>query len=493
MFASGLLFFVGARGFHGMQSIWFWLLIAGYLLTLCLIPFVLLQRRKPPVSMLAWIMAIIALPGAGGLLFLAFGINRVGRRTSLKQASKRTIDPLLPTLTQYRVLPGESPRQGMSQLDRLADRVSNTSSCMGNSIELLSDTNRTLGLIEQAILGARESIHLEYYIWQPDRTGRKLRDLLIRKAGEGVKIRFLFDGVGSLLLGRKFLRPMREAGIEIASALPGASLFERWSFNLRNHRKIVIVDGVVGFTGGMNIGDEYIGRNRSIGYWRDTHLRLVGPSVLQLQQVFAEDWFFATGQLLTEPQWFPEPKELGTQIAQVIGGGPDGDLEAFHSLFFASINEARERITIATSYFVPTPALVTALEAAAYRGVLVRIIVPFISDHQWMVTAGRGFYESLLESGVEIYEYRKGLLHSKTITVDGQWSLVGTPNFDARSLLLNFEVAVVLPGPQVALQLEEQFDDDLQHAVRVELNEFRRRPLRQRIVEQMLKLFSPIL
>lgn len=476
-----------------MQSLWSWLIVAGYVFTLGLVPVVLLQRRKPPVSMMAWIMAIVSLPWLGGVLFLLFGINRVGRRTSLKQASKRTIDPLLPTLTQYRVLPGEVTSARFSQLERLAAHVSDASLCLGNSVELLSDTNRTLGLIEQAILAARESIHLEYYIWQPDRTGRRLRDLLIRKAREGVQVRFLFDGVGSLFLGRKFLQPMREAGIEIASAIPGASFFERWSFNLRNHRKIVIVDGVVGFTGGMNIGDEYLGRKRSIGYWRDTHLRIVGPSVLQLQQVFAEDWFFATGRLLTDPRWFPTPNELGSQVAQVIGGGPEEDVEVFHSLFFAAINEARERITIATSYFVPTPALVTALEAAAYRGVNVRIIVPAISDHRWMVTAGQGFYESLLESGVEIYEYRKGLLHSKTMTIDGHWSLVGTPNFDSRSLLLNFEVAVVLPGPAIAMQLEEQFAEDLQSADRVDLNEFRRRPLVQRVTEQVLKLFAPIL
>jgi cardiolipin synthase len=476
-----------------MQSLWVSLFIEGYLLTLLLVPFVLLQRRKQPVSILAWIMAIVSLPYVGSLLFLAFGINRVARRASLKQASKRTIDSLLPTLTQYQVIPGEQRLDRMPQLVRLAHRVSNARPCHGNSVELLSDTNRTLGLIEQAILAARESIHLEYYIWQPDRTGRKLRDLLVQRARDGIKVRFLFDGIGSLLLGRKFLKPMRDAGIEIASALPGASVFERWSFNLRNHRKIVIVDGLVGFTGGMNIGDEYLGRNRKIGYWRDTHLRLVGPSVLQLQQVFAEDWFFATGQLLTESRWFPEPREPGNQVAQVIGGGPDGDVEVFHSLFFAAINEARERITIATSYFVPTPALVTALEAAAHRGVNVRLMVPAISDHRWMITAGRGYYESLLDAGVEIYEYHKGLLHSKTLTIDGVWSLVGTPNFDTRSLILNFEVAVVLPGPQIALQLEEQFADDLQHSRRIHLDEFRRRSLVQKIFEQVLKLFSPIL
>jgi cardiolipin synthase len=469
------------------------LLAGSYLLTLLLVPFVLLQPRKQPVATLAWIIAIVTLPYVGSLLFIVFGINRVARRTELRQASRRKIDRLLPGLAEYQVLPGETFAPQAKQLIRLSERLTPTRPCFGNSVEVMTDTNRTLGLIEQAILSARESIHLEYYIWQPDRTGRRLRDLLIRKAAEGVRIRFLFDGVGSLFLGRKFLQPMRTAGIEIASALPGASFRERWSINLRNHRKIVIVDGRVGFTGGMNIGDEYIGRNPRLGYWRDTHLRLVGPVVLQLQQVFAEDWYFATGEPLTDNRLFPTPIETADQVAQVIAGGPDSDTDVFHTLYFSAINEARERITLQTSYFIPTPALMAGLEAAAYRGVRVRLMVPAFGDHAWMVTAGRGFYEPLLESGVELYEYTKGLLHAKTITVDGIWSLVGTPNFDSRSLLLNFEVALALSDPRVAQQLEEQFEVDLETAIRIDSETFRRRSQTAKVAEQVLKLFSPIL
>jgi cardiolipin synthase len=476
-----------------MNLFWTEITFVGYLLTLLLVPLILLDARKQPVSKLAWVMSIVMLPFVGSLLFLLFGINRVNRRAALRLQSRRQLHGMLPNCAQYQLLPGEaqSPRAG--RLVKLADRVAGSRCCYGNSVEILSDTNRTLGLIEQSIHAARASIHLEYYIWQPDRTGKKVRDLLIEKARQGVKIRFLFDGIGSILLGRKFLRPMREAGIEVASALPGATLRERWSVNLRNHRKIVIVDGQVGFTGGMNIGDEYIGRNPRLGYWRDTHLRMTGPLVLQLQQVFAEDWYFATGQALTEHALYPVPDQSGDSIAQVVSGGPDGETEVFHSLFFAAINEANERVTLATSYFVPTQALVTALETAAHRGVRVRLLVPGISDHQWMVVAGRGFYQSLLEAGVEIYEYRRGPLHSKTVTIDGEWSLVGTANFDSRSLYLNFEVGVALVGARAALALEEQFADDLEHATRIDPAAFARRSRITRVAEQLLKLFSPIL
>jgi cardiolipin synthase len=433
------------------------------------------------------------LPYFGGLLFILFGINRVERRAALKLASRRKVGRSVPGVDRFQLLPGEAVEPQVQRLQRLADRLGEMRCCFGNSVEVLSNTNRTLGLIEQAILSARETIHLEYYIWQADKTGYRLRDALIRKAGEGVKVRFLFDGIGSLFLGRDFLRPMRDAGIFIASALPGASFRERWSINLRNHRKIVIVDGAVGFTGGVNIGDEYIGRNPRFGFWRDTHLRLEGPAVLQLQQVFAEDWYFATGEYPEGQAWYPPAVQAGDQLGQVIAGGPDGEADVFHSLFFAAINEASERITIATSYFVPTPALVTALETAANRGVRVRIMVPRFGDHRWMVVAGRGYYESLLECGVEIYEYLRGPLHSKTLTIDGLWSLVGTPNFDTRSLLLNFEVAVALYGPRIAAQLEEQFADDLEQSVRIELAPFRGRSRLFKLAEQVLKLFSPVL
>lgn len=476
-----------------MSLFWTEVTFAGYLLTLLLVPLILLDSRKQPVSKLAWVMSIVMLPFAGSLLFLVFGINRVRRRAALRQASRRQLHGMLPTCAQYQLFPGESTSPRVERLIKLADRVAGTRCCFGNSIEILSDTNRTLGLIEQAIHAARESIHLEYYIWQPDRTGKKVRDLLISKARQGVKIRFLFDGIGSLWLGRRFLQPMREAGIEVASALPGPTFRERWSVNLRNHRKIVIVDGQIGFTGGMNIGDEYLGKNPRLGFWRDTHLRMAGPVVLQLQQVFAEDWYFATGQALTDHRLYPPPDQSGEYVAGVLAGGPDEEADVFHALFFAAINEANERLTLATSYFVPTPALVAALETAARRGVRVRILVPGIADHQWMVVAARGFYQPLLEAGVEIYEYRRGPLHSKTITIDGEWSLVGTANFDTRSLYLNFEVGVAVVGPRAALALEEQFADDLEHATRIEPATFARRGLHARVAEQLIQLFSPVL
>ncbi len=476
-----------------MSSLWITLIVEGYLLTLLLVPFVILQRRRQSVATVAWIMAIMVLPYLGSVLFLLFGINRVERRAAFKQLARRELDAQLLGRPRNQLLPAEAEHVNGRRLMQLIDRVSGFHATYGNAVEIVADTNRTLGLIEREIASARQSIHLEYYIWREDQTGQRLRDLLIEKARAGVCVRFLFDGIGSLFLGRRFLQPMRDAGIQVANALPGSSLRERWSINLRNHRKIVVVDGTVGFTGGMNIGDEYLGRNPQLGFWRDTHLRLHGPAAEQLQQVFAEDWYFATGEALTQPQLHPQVPQTGGDVAQVVSGGPDGDFDAFQTVFFAAINEAQQRITLATSYFIPTPALATALETAALRGVQVRLLVPGVADHQWMVTAGRAWYEQLLRAGVQIYEYQKGPLHSKTLTIDGNWSLVGSPNFDFRSLLLNFEVAVALYGPRPARELEEQFADDLREAVPIDLARFRTRGKWQVLCEQTLLLFAPVL
>ena len=468
-------------------------LVAGYLFTLILIRWVVLTKKRQPLSSIAWILVIVLLPYLGGILFLFFGVNRVERRRKTRLAARRNVIEHLPPLPGSEETPHPELNLIQSHLQKLTHRTCGSVPTDGNQITLLADTNVALRRIELAIMSAQESVHLEYYIWRADKTGTRLRDMLVEKAREGVKVRFLYDGFGSLFLRRGFLKPMLDAGVALATFLPGQSLRERWSINLRSHRKIVVVDGRTGFTGGMNIGDEYLGRNKKFGYWRDTHLELRGPTVPQLQQVFAEDWYYATGEELTQPERFPPPRESGDVLAQVVSGGPDADVAAFHALMFAAINEAQQKVTLATSYFVPTDPLVMALETAAWRGVQVRLLVAGKSAHRWTVLAGRSYYDSLLKAGVEIHEYKRGILHSKTLSVDGCWSLVGTPNFDARSLLLNFEVGVAMYDPGIAAQLEQHYEDDIQHARRIRLEHWNHRPLRQVFVENVCRMFSPVM
>ncbi len=465
----------------------------GYVVTLLLLPVVLLVKKRQTASSVAWMLAIVFLPIGGAVLFLLFGINRVERRKSSKQQAALQLAGRMPEPSEHVWLPGDDQPPEQRQLMRLAQRVAGTLPTHGNEVELLTDTNRMLGLIEQAILSARETLHLEYYIWQPDHTGTRLRDLLIQKAREGVRVRFLYDGLGSFWLTQRFFQPMRDAGIQVATFLPGQTFRERWSLNLRNHRKIVVVDGRVGFTGGMNIGDEYLGRNPVYGFWRDTHLRLVGPVVWQLQHVFAEDWYYATGVVLTRDEAFPTVEAQGDVTAQTLAGGPDNDAEVFHALIFAAINEAKDRVLLVTSYFVPTAAIAEALEGAAYRGVRVRLLLSGRLNHVSTLLAGRSNYEGLLKSGVEIHEYQRGLLHSKTLMIDGHWSLVGSANLDCRSLHLNFEAGVVLYDKRLAEQLEQQFERDLQDAFWIKPEVWQLRPWYHVVGENFCRLFAPVL
>lgn len=468
----------------------------AYVATLGLIRWVLITRSRTPAASVAWILAIILLPLVGAFFFLIFGINRVERRQRIRAESEAKAEEILGDLWEDRAPPEpELPSGPCTRLAAIAENISGFPPTRDNSVEIMADTNRTLGLIHQAVLAAKHSIHLEYYIWEPDQTGYRLRDALIEKAKVGVEVRFLYDSLGSMTLSDEFFHPMRDAGIEVAPFSPGQSFFDRWSLNLRSHRKIVVVDGQIGFTGGMNIGDEYLGKIESIGAWRDTHVRLTGPSVLQLQQVFAEDWFYGTGKELTGDDYYPASIHEGKDKVQIVSGGPLAEPRPFHALFCTAIAEARDEVLLTTSYFIPTEPLVMALETAALRGVRVRILVPQTTAHLMPLTvwAGRSYYDSLLESGCELHEYNEGMLHSKTLVIDRQWSLVGTPNFDARSVQLNFEVAAAFFDQDHAEKLTADFEHDLQKSDPVTAKTRSTLKPRQRILENALRLFAPVM
>ena len=461
---------------------------------LLLVRWVLTQTDRSPAASVAWILAIVFVPFLGPLAFLVFGMTRVDSRRRKRIDADREMRRLLGGTAESHVVDPEAFERPCRQLARLAEGLTGNGVTAGNRVEIISDTNRTLGLIHQAVEAAEDTLNLEYYIWEPDQTGRRLRDALIHRAGDGLRIRFLYDAFGSMLLRRRFLAPMREAGIEVAAFSPGNSFRDRWSINLRSHRKIVVADGRVGFTGGMNIGDEYHGKRKKFGFWRDTHAKLEGPAVAQLQRVFADDWFYSTGQRLEDPDEVP-PLAGGPSLTQVIAGGPTREPRPFHTLMFTAVAEARDEVLLTTSYFIPTEPLAMVLCAAALRGVRVRVLVPGRTAHLYPVTiwAGRSYYRQLLASGVEIYEYDRGILHAKTLVVDGQWSLVGTPNYDNRSVSLNFEVAAAFFEPDEAAVLRQQFEADVLDSTPVTAESREDvRPL-MRAAENFTRLFAPVM
>jgi cardiolipin synthase len=264
--------------------------------------------------------------------------------------------------------------------------------------------------------------------------------------------------------------------------------------NLRNHRKIVVVDGKMAFSGGVNIGDEYRGRMPGIGVWRDTHFRMEGPAALALQRVFFQDWFFATGEGVDPTPFFPaNASPPGDATVAIVPSGPDTRTEAIHRLFFAAIAGARERVYITTPYFVPDAPMVVALQVAAMRGVDVKLILPSRSNHRVTFHAGRSFYAELLEAGVHIYEYQPGMIHAKTMVVDGRIVFLGSANMDMRSFRLNFEVHALIHDAPTASELEECFSEDLAKTVAVDLARWRTRRRRDRIAEGAGRFVSPLL
>jgi cardiolipin synthase len=307
-------------------------------------------------------------------------------------------------------------------------------------------------------------------------------------------VRFLYDSVGSYSLSRQLLRKLAEAGGRYAAFLPILNPLYRFRVNLRNHRKILVVDGRVGFTGGFNIGDEYLGLARKFGPWRDTFIRVEGEGVHGLQRVFQEDWHFATEEAVHGERYTPKfEKPPGTALLQVVHSGPDSSYKAIRETYFAGILHARKRVWIASPYFVPDAGLKDALILAAWSGVDVRLLGLFRPDKWLPFLAARFYWTDVLEAGVKVYQYSPGMMHSKIVMVDGEWASIGTANMDNRSLLLNFEVNYQLfDGPSIA-ELEQHFLADLDSSVRVDTQVFSERPFISKLAENASRLLSPIL
>lgn len=469
------------------------LTLADWLLIALLVPRIVGERRESAAT-LAWVLAIVFLPFLGALLYFAIGVTRLRWRRHRRRHARLLLKPGL-----------QAVRERLAQLDpmrrctvgvedlaliRVAASLDAEAATVGNQVDLLIDGTATFAALTAAIEAARDHVHLEYYIWRPDATGTPLMDLLCRKARAGVEVRLLLDSVGSYWLKEACLEPLRTAGGKAAFFAPVNPFARRWSLNLRNHRKIVVVDGRVGFTGGVNVGDEYRGRDAALGNWRDTHLRMEGPVVAHLQEIFVEDWFYACKENLIAPRYFPEPERRGNAIAQILASGPDSSTQAIHRSVFAAVTTAKERVWMTTPYFVPDRAMLVALETAARRGVDVRILLPVESDSTLVLYAGRSFYRDLLAAGCHLYEYQDGMLHAKTTTVDGRWSSVGSANMDMRSFALNFEANAIVYGRELAAALDRQFEVDL-HCARLAGTGVRSR--RRQVLEATCRILAPLL
>jgi cardiolipin synthase len=465
------------------------------LLILVVIPVVLIKKRDPTTAV-AWCLVVLLVPMLGSLLFWGFGFNYLQRRVKRKSSQRQSLGAEHPPARREAKRGAGADKQASGPALPLADvalAVNAFPVSPGNAVRLYNDTRDAYEELLGAVASARHHVHLEFFIFRSDDAGRRLVALLTEKARAGVQVRLLYDSAGTLWLARSMIEPLIRAGGLIRDFLPINPLRSWIRINLRNHRKIVVVDGAVAFTGGMNIGDEYLGRSKRFGYWRDTFLRVEGPAVAGLQRIFMEDWHFAAQELLEGESYFPPLPVRGEDVIQVVDSGPDQEVNSIRELYFAAILSARKRLWIASPYFVPDAGILDALRLARLRGADVRLLCLERPDHYLSFYAGRYYWSDLLAMGGRVYQYTRGMMHSKIVLVDDRWAMVGSANLDNRSLHLNCEVGCVLYSSRLIGAVEAIFQGDLREAVPLDPEAFAKRALLVRVVENACRLFAPVL
>lgn len=476
------------------MSIHWSLVWISYLLTWTVIPHVLL-RNKPPVSTLAWIWAVILFPFLGPFFYLIFGTERIQRkklRASQEMAASGTREERKIT-ARTRALVDSLPDTERASVELLS-RINEFAISSAVSTRLLVDGTQFFPALCAAIDEAREHVHIQFFIWRDDARGREMRDHLVAAAARGVEVRVLVDQIGSLGLGKSFFRPLIDAGGQFAWFRTAHPLRNRWIFHLRNHRKLQVIDGRIAFVGGMNMGREYAGEDPAIGPWRDVQLEIVGGAAKKLQMVFADDWFFATEEKLLDACYYPAPPQDQHLLVQTLADGPDIQDDPMQMSLVYVLNTARRRAWLTAGYFVPKEPLLTALQLAAARGVDVRLLVSEKSDHPLLINVGRSYYEELMRFGVKIFEYDQGIDHAKVTLIDDEWLMVGSANFDIRSMRLNFELNVLVRDPARAAELEKVLRQDFNRdSHRIVPEEFLCRPKMQRFKESLLRPLAPLL
>jgi cardiolipin synthase A/B len=455
----------------------------------------LLIDKREPLSTIAWLFFVIVVPIFGAFIFLVFGSQRLIRKAHKRKENikKRFSHPdFLVRLMKLEEVSWSGIPESDIPILKLARAVSDYEATHGNAISWILSPEESLKEMQTAIDQAQSFIHLEYYIFTSDEVTERLFDSLIAAKKRGIEVRILYDALGSLSLKKIYFRKLAYHKIKIAGFLPFSPVPQRMNFNFRNHRKILIVDGNLAFTGGANIGRDYLGKLTS-QQWRDYIVKVTGPACLQLQDVFGQDWQFTTGEDLSDPKYYPAAKKAGDSIVQVLESGPDSDFHSLHQAVFLMINNAREEISLMTPYFIPDGALYTSLIIARLRGVRVRLLLPLKNDSTVVQMASRSFYDDLLKVGIEIHEYQPKILHAKLLTIDHHWVVLGSANMDIRSFRLNFELNLMVWSSELSRRAKEFFEEELQHSKQILLEEFQKRPLAQKLLENACRVFSPIL
>lgn len=441
----------------------------------------------------AWTVSLVSFPFLALPLYLVLGRNRFAGMAEAFRQNQDEVDEFLERF-ERELEPWQVPDDEAPSWRHAVERLTGFAVLRGHEVKLLVDGEATFDSILDGISRAEDYILFQFYMIHDDELGRRVRDALVERARAGVRVYVLFDEVGSSGLSRSYLASLREAGVQVSAFRPTRGRGNRFQLNFRNHRKIVVVDGREGWTGGHNVGDEYLGKDRRLTPWRDTHVYLRGPAVLQLQLTVLGDWYWATREL-PALAWTPHPVQTGVpaQHVLIVPTGPAATLETASLFFVSALSAARERLWIAAPYFVPDDAVMKALKLAAMRGVDVRIITTGKGDSLPVYLAAFHYIYRLRNLGIRFYAYAPGFMHQKAMLVDDQFAYVGSHNFDNRSFRLNFEAGALVADRGFAAEVAEMFEADFRHARILEADEFEHHGLLWRLGVQLARLASPVL
>lgn len=475
--------------FHILSWTWLYdILFCAYVITIIAVIVVVVSENRNPVKSLAWVTVLMLLPGLGILLYLFFGrslknshkLSRRNRRRLKKREPDPKVDYASLDLTQESI-----------QEIRLGNSLTGSHYYPGNNIEIFTSGDVKFECLKKDLRHAKHYINIQYYIFCDDKIGREIADILIEKALKGVSVRVIYDHIGSFGTPNKFFKKMKAAGIEVFPYLKVTFAWFGSKINWRNHRKLCVIDGKIGYIGGMNIADRYIDGGKEFPLWRDTHLRVSGPIVAALQHSFAVDWH-SMGMPLLEENAFTDNFK-GSIGAQLVTSGPFSQWPNIAYMFHKAICNAKKRVYIQTPYFLPTDALLKALMAASLSKVDVRIMFPRISDSRLLNYASSSYVAECLQAGIKVYFYEAGMLHAKMIIIDDDITTIGSTNFDFRSFEHNFEANLFIYSKELTDRALEIWRDDQENAVRIFADKWKKRPLLKKALQSIARLLSPIL
>ncbi len=451
-----------------------------------------IMETRTAQGAVAWAIFLVSMPLAALPAYWIFGRSRFIGYKNARQIKDdyvhRSLADLSERLSSFRVTPVSA-----HDIDVVKTGITTLPALRGNSAELLIDGEATFSSIMQGIVTARSYVLFQFYIIKDDGIGTRLKELLCRKAREGVSVSFLYDEIGSHALGEGYLDDLRRAGVRVSAFNTTRGRGNRFQLNFRNHRKLVVTDGHSAWLGGHNVGDEYLGRDEKFGRWRDTHLHISGPAVMAAQLSFVEDWYWATGDLAGDLCWEARTPSQADLPVLVLPTGPADRLETAGLAFSYFISRAEKRIWIASPYFVPDDATMAALQLAGLRGLDVRILIPERPDHRLVYLAAFAYIHEAALAGVRFFRYTQGFMHQKVLLIDDDTSAIGTANFDNRSFRLNFEITAVITDRDFARQTERMLEEDFRHSREMSSEDSAAKPPWFRFSARAARLAAPLL